>query len=77
MQGLMQDFPLIIPKLLTHAEDRFLFVEKMFLPRVEAGWDKLSNVEQVFVLWEIDDLPESSIPTYCPVSNSCTRKDKE
>ena len=47
---------------INHAEDKFLFVEKMFLPRVEAVWNELSNVQHVVILCAEEDLPESSIP---------------
>ena len=47
---------------INHAEDRFLFVESMFLPLVEAVADQLPKLERVIVLCEADSLPESSLP---------------
>jgi fatty-acyl-CoA synthase len=47
--------------IVTHAEDRVLFVDPTFLPLVEAVADKLPCVEHVVVLTDAEHVPETSL----------------
>jgi acyl-CoA synthetase (AMP-forming)/AMP-acid ligase II len=48
--------------IVTHAEDRVLFVDLTFVPLVEAVADQLSCVEHFVVLTDAANMPDTSLP---------------
>ncbi|WP_114395770.1 long-chain-fatty-acid--CoA ligase [Oleisolibacter albus] len=57
-------FPEQIVYIINHAQDRWLFVDPMFLPLVEKLWPQLKGVEGVVLLTTPELMPqESSLPT--------------
>ena len=54
-------FPEQIVFIVNHAEDRFLFVDPMFVPLLEALADKLPGVEGFVVLTDDEHMPETSL----------------
>ena len=47
--------------IINHAEDRFIFVDAMFVPLLEAIADKIPNVEGYVVLTDEAHMPETSL----------------
>jgi len=47
--------------IINHAEDRFIFVDAMFVPLLEALADKIPNVEGFIVLTDEAHMPETSL----------------
>lgn len=54
-------FPDQITYIVNHAEDRFLFVDPMFLPLVEKLWPFFKGVEGVVVMTRAELMPASSV----------------
>jgi fatty-acyl-CoA synthase len=54
-------FPEQLIFIINHAEDRWLFVDPMFMPLVEAIRDKLATVEGIVVMTDDEHMPESSL----------------
>ena len=54
-------FPEQIVFIVNHAEDRFLFVDPMFVPLLEALADKFPAVEGFVVLTDDEHMPETSL----------------
>ena len=54
-------FPEQIAWIINHAEDRLLFVDLTFLPVVEKIIGELKTIEQVIVLTDADNMPETTI----------------
>jgi fatty-acyl-CoA synthase len=48
--------------IINHAEDRFIFLDVMFVPLLEALADKLPNVEGFIILTDAAHMPETSLP---------------
>lgn len=48
--------------IVSHAEDRIIFVDLTFVPLVEAVADKLPCVERYVVLTDAEHMPETSLP---------------
>jgi len=48
--------------IINHAEDRFIFVDTMFVPLLEAIADKIPKVEGFIVLTDEAHMPETSLP---------------
>lgn len=48
--------------IVSHADDRIIFVDLTFVPLVEAVADKLPGVERYVVLTDADHMPETSLP---------------
>jgi len=48
--------------IINHAEDRFIFVDAMFVPLLEALADKIPNVEGFVILTDEAHMPETSLP---------------
>jgi fatty-acyl-CoA synthase len=48
--------------IINHAEDRFIFLDVMFVPLLEALADKLPNVEGYVVMTDEAHMPETSLP---------------
>ena len=48
--------------IVTHAEDRVLFVDLTFVPLVEAVADRLTCVEHFVILTDAEHMPETSLP---------------
>lgn len=57
-------FPEQIHYIIEHAEDRWLFIDPMFVPLVEALANKLTHVEGIIVLADRAHMPESKLPHY-------------
>ncbi|NIV17951.1 MAG: long-chain-fatty-acid--CoA ligase [Woeseiaceae bacterium] len=53
-------FPEQLVFIINHAEDRWLFVDPMFVPLVEAIKDKISKVEGIVVMTDDKHMPETS-----------------
>ena len=49
--------------IINHAEDRYIFIDPMFVPIVEAIWEKLEGVEGIIVMTDAAHMPESSLPS--------------
>ena len=47
--------------IINHAEDRFIFVDAMFMPLIEAIADKIPNVEGFIVLTDEAHMPETKL----------------
>ena len=59
-------FPEQLVYIINHAEDKFLMVDPMFLPLVEAISTHAPNVKGVILLTSKDAMPETSLPNvYC------------
>jgi 3-(methylthio)propionyl---CoA ligase len=54
-------FPEQIAYIVNHAEDRYLFVDPMFLPMIEQLAPQLSALEQIVVLSDADHMPASGL----------------
>lgn len=54
-------FPEQLEYIVNHAQDRFLFVDPMFVPLIELLAPKLTYVESIIVLCSQDDLPSSHL----------------
>jgi fatty-acyl-CoA synthase len=48
--------------IINHAEDRFIFLDLMFVPLLEALADKLPNVEGFIILTDEAHMPDTSLP---------------
>jgi len=57
-------FPEQIHYIIEHAEDRWLFIDPIFVPLVEALAHKLTHVEGIIVLADRAHMPESKLPHY-------------
>ena len=55
-------FPEQIVYIINHAEDRFICVDAMFVPLLEAVVDKISNVEGFIIMTDEAHMPETSLP---------------
>ena len=55
-------FPEQIVYIINHAEDRFVCVDAMFLPLLEAIADKIPNVEGFIVMTDEAHMPDTSLP---------------
>ena len=55
-------FPEQIIYIVNHAEDRFICVDAMFVPLLEAVADKIPNVEGFIVMTDEAHMPETSLP---------------
>ncbi|MDH3848237.1 MAG: AMP-binding protein, partial [Gammaproteobacteria bacterium] len=55
-------FPEQIVFIINHAEDRFICVDVMFVPLLEAVADKIPNVEGFIILTDEAHMPETSLP---------------
>ncbi|HSM29513.1 MAG TPA: 3-(methylthio)propionyl-CoA ligase [Woeseiaceae bacterium] len=55
-------FPEQIVYIINHAEDRFICVDAMFVPLLEAIADKISNVEGFIVMTDEAHMPETALP---------------
>ena len=55
-------FPEQIVYIINHAEDRFICVDAMFVPLLEAIADKISKVEGFIVMTDEAHMPETSLP---------------
>ena len=51
-----------IAYIINHAEDRFICVDAMFVPLLEAVADKISNVEGFIIMTDEAHMPETSLP---------------
>lgn len=59
-------FPEQIAYIINHAEDRFLFVDLLVMPLIEALKDHLGNVEGIVVLTNEENMPQTSLSNvYC------------
>jgi acyl-CoA synthetase (AMP-forming)/AMP-acid ligase II len=58
-------FPDQIAYIVHHAEDRYLFVDPMFLPLVERLAPQLTTVEGIFVLSDAEHMPASGLAVRC------------
>lgn len=59
-------FPEQVNYIINHAEDRFLFVDVLVVPLLEALKDHLGKVEGIVVLTSKDCMPETTLPNvYC------------
>ncbi len=47
---------------INHADDKYIFVEKMFVPLLENIKAEISNVKGFVVLCEADDMPDTTLP---------------
>lgn len=54
-------FPEQLVFIINHAEDRYIFVDAMFMPLIEAIADKLPTVEAFVVMTDAASMPESSL----------------
>ncbi|GAA5445652.1 3-methylmercaptopropionyl-CoA ligase [Microbulbifer sp. NBRC 101763] len=57
-------FPEQIHYIIEHAEDRWLFIDPLFVPLIESMEDKLSTVEGVIVLTDRAHMPDSKLANY-------------
>jgi acyl-CoA synthetase (AMP-forming)/AMP-acid ligase II len=55
-------FPEQVVYIINHAEDRFICVDAMFVPLLEAIADKIPNVEGFIILTDEAHMPETSLP---------------
>jgi len=55
-------FPEQIVYIINHAEDRFICVDAMFVPLLEAIADKIPNVEGFIVLTDEAHMPDTALP---------------
>ncbi len=55
-------FPEQIVYIVNHAEDRFICVDAMFVPLLEAVADKIPNVEGFIVMTDEAHMPDTSLP---------------
>ena len=55
-------FPEQLVYIFNHAEDKVLFIDKTFLPLIEALRDKLPKLEHVYLLGEKDDEAAAKVP---------------
>ena len=55
-------FPEQIVYIINHAEDRFICVDAMFVPLLEAIADKIPNVEGFIIMTDEAHMPETSLP---------------
>tara|TARA_B110000444_G_C18841952_1_gene599496 strand:- start:1740 stop:3386 length:1647 start_codon:yes stop_codon:yes gene_type:complete len=55
-------FPEQVAYIINHAEDRFLFVDVLVMPLMEALKEHLSKVESIVVLTSKENMPESTLP---------------
>ncbi len=55
-------FPEQIVYIINHAEDRFICVDAMFVPLLEAVADKIPNVEGFIVMTDEAHMPDTSLP---------------
>ncbi len=55
-------FPEQIVFIINHAEDRFVCVDAMFVPLLEAVADKIPNVEGFIVMTDEAHMPDTSLP---------------
>ncbi len=55
-------FPEQLVFIINHAEDRFICVDPMFVPLLEAIADKIPQVEGIIVMTDADHMPESTLP---------------
>jgi acyl-CoA synthetase (AMP-forming)/AMP-acid ligase II len=55
-------FPEQIIYIINHAEDRFICVDAMFVPLLEAVADKIPNVEGFIVMTDEAHMPDTSLP---------------
>ena len=55
-------FPEQIVFIINHAEDRYICVDVMFVPLLEAVADKIPNVEGFIILTDEAHMPETSLP---------------
>ena len=55
-------FPEQIVYIVNHAEDRFICVDAMFVPLLEAIADKIPNVEGFIVMTDEAHMPETALP---------------
>ena len=55
-------FPEQIVYIINHAEDRFICVDAMFVPLLEAVADKIPNVEGFIVMTDEAHMPETALP---------------
>jgi len=55
-------FPEQIVYIVNHAEDRFICVDAMFVPLLEAVADKIPNVEGFIVMTDEAHMPQTSLP---------------
>jgi fatty-acyl-CoA synthase len=59
-------FPEQIVYIINHAEDRYICVDAMFVPLLEAIADKISNVEGFIVMTDEAHMPDTALPnTMC------------
>jgi 3-(methylthio)propionyl---CoA ligase len=49
--------------IINHAEDRWLFVDPMFVPLVEAVWSELKSARGIVVMTQADRMPATKLPT--------------
>jgi fatty-acyl-CoA synthase len=54
-------FPEQLIFIINHAEDRYIFVDPMFVPLLEAFADKIAGVEGFVVLTDDEHMPETSL----------------
>ncbi|WP_250459420.1 long-chain-fatty-acid--CoA ligase [Microbulbifer litoralis] len=55
-------FPEQITYIVEHAEDRWLFIDPMFVPLLEALADRLGTVRGYVILTDSDHMPDTSLP---------------
>jgi acyl-CoA synthetase (AMP-forming)/AMP-acid ligase II len=55
-------FPEQIVYIINHAEDRFICVDAMFVPLLEAIGDKIANVEGFIVMTDEAHMPDTALP---------------
>jgi fatty-acyl-CoA synthase len=55
-------FPEQIVYIINHAEDRFICVDAMFVPLLEAIADKIPNIEGFIVMTDEAHMPDTSLP---------------
>lgn len=55
-------FPEQLEYIINHAEDKFIFVDPMFVPILEALADKLPTVQGYIVLTGANSMPDSKLP---------------
>jgi acyl-CoA synthetase (AMP-forming)/AMP-acid ligase II len=58
-------FPEQIVYVLTHADDRLVFTDPMFVPLLEKLADRLSHVRRFVVLTDDDHMPATALPGAC------------
>ncbi|NNC98712.1 MAG: AMP-binding protein, partial [Gammaproteobacteria bacterium] len=55
-------FPEQLTYIINHAEDKWVFVDPMFVPLLESMVDDISNVAGFIVLCDLDTMPETTLP---------------